>query len=90
MDILLFSYQFYAPLIVAPLVMILLGNLSHGELLAQGAICSSVAVIIMLIGGGEHAASIIELSQVQLIGMSAFFTSYQFEQYVTERKEVTT
>ncbi|UYH52382.1 hypothetical protein [Lawsonia intracellularis] len=34
MDILLFSYQFYAPLIVAPLVMILLGNLSHGELLA--------------------------------------------------------
>lgn len=90
MDILLFSYQFYAPVIVAPLVMTLLGKSFSWGTFVIGAFCGSVSVIIMLIGGGEHAASVHSIVVGTVVGVSAFFVSYWFEQYVAERKEVTT
>lgn len=89
MDILLFSYQFYAPVIIAPLVMTLLGKPFSWSTFMLGAICGSVSVIFILMKGGEHAASVHSIVFGTLIGTSTFFGSYFFEKYMETQKEPT-
>lgn len=89
MDILLFSYQFYAPVIIIPLIMTLLGKSFSWATFVLSAVCGSLAVVFVLIGGGEHAASVHSVVIGTFVGASMFTISYWIEKYLSDRKEVT-
>ncbi len=81
LDILLFSYQFYAPVVVVPLVMTMLGYTISRASFLLGAICGSATVLVFLVLGGETFVAVDTTVIGTLAGAIGFFGNHWIESH---------